>query len=60
MTATITSPSGQTKNVYVTSGSNKSYTDNDAEDGIYRVSFHTYASSLSGTVRVRVSTMPLV
>ena len=60
MTATITNPSGQTKNVYITAGSNKSYTNNDAEPGVYRVSFHTYAATLSGTVRVRISTMPLV
>lgn len=60
MTATITGPSGQTKNVYITAGSNKSYTNNDAEPGVYRVSFHTYGTTLSGTVRVRISTMPLV
>lgn len=60
MTVTITFPSGQTKNVYVTAGSNKSYTNNDAEYGVYRVSFHTYASTLSGTIRVRVSTTPLL
>ena len=60
MTVTITSPSGQTKNLYITSGSNKTYTNNSAEEGTYRLSFHTYASTLSGTVRVRVSTTPLL
>jgi len=56
MTVTITSPSGHTKNLYITSGSNQTYTNNDAEHGVYTLSFHTYASSFSGTVRVRVST----
>ena len=59
MTVTITNPSGQTKNVYVTSGSNKTYTDNNAESGLYTLSFHTYADALSGTVRVRASNVPL-
>lgn len=59
MTVTITSPSGQTKNVYITSGSNKTYTNNDAEAGTYHISLHTYADALSGTLRVRASTMPL-
>ena len=59
MTATITSPSGQTKNIYITSGSNQTYTNNDAEPGSYRVTFHTYADALSGTIRIRVSNMPL-
>lgn len=59
MTVTITSPSGQTKNLYVTSGNDLTYTNNNAEQGVYRVSFHTYADALSGTVRVRVSTTPL-
>lgn len=59
MTVTITFPSGQTKNMYITSGSNQTYTNNDADPGVYRLSFHTYASTLSGTVRVRVSNVPL-
>lgn len=59
MTVTITSPSGQTKNLYITSGSNQTYTNNNAEPGLYRLSFHTYADQLSGTVRVRVSTTAL-
>lgn len=60
MTVTITSPSGKTKNLYITSGSNKTYTDNNAESGIYKLAFHTYADTLSGTVRVRVSTRSLL
>lgn len=61
MTVTITSPSGQTKNIYVTAGNNMTYTNNNAEDdGTYRATFHTYADALSGTIRVRVSTTPLM
>lgn len=60
MTVTITKPSGQTKNVYITAGNNTTYTDNDAKSGFYKLSFHTYAATLSGTVRVRVSTTPLI
>lgn len=59
MTVTITSPSGKKETVYVTSGNNKSYVNNNAETGVYSLSFHTYADALSGTVRVRISTAPL-
>ena len=59
MTVTITSPSGKKETVYVTSGNNKSYVNNNAEAGAYFLSFHTYADALSGTVRVRISTVPL-
>ena len=59
MTVTITSPSGKKETVYVTSGNNKSYVNNNAETGVYSLSFHTYVDALSGTVRVRISTTPL-
>lgn len=60
MTATITSPSGKKTRVSVASGSNKSFVNNNAETGIYSLSFYTASNVLGGTVRVRVSTVPFL
>lgn len=55
MTVTITSPGGQKKNLYVPADTSKTYTENSAKYGKYRVSFQCYGDTLSGTIRVRVS-----
>lgn len=59
MRVTIAEPSGRKVIFYVSAGGNRTYTMNNATDGIHRVSFFTITGELSGTVRVRVSETPL-
>lgn len=58
MTVQITSPNGLTTTFLVPAGGNNKYVSNSAIEGGYDITFRTTGNVLSGTVRVRVSTVP--
>lgn len=59
MTVKITSPNGLTTTFLVPAGGSNQHVSNNATDGGYDITFNTTGNVLSGTVRVRVSTVPL-
>lgn len=58
MTVRITSPNGLTTTFLVPAGGDNKCVSNNAIEGGYDINFSTTGNVLSGTVRVRVSTVP--
>lgn len=59
MTVRITSPKGLTTTFLVPAGGSNKCISNNATEGVHELTFSTTGNVVSGTVRVRVSTMPL-
>lgn len=59
MTVRITSPRGLTTTFLVPAGGNNRCVSNNAVEGGHELTFSTTGNVVSGTVKVRVSTMPL-
>ena len=59
LTVRITEPNNAVKTFYVPAGSNQTYTNNNAVAGIHTLSFRNGTNYVSGTVRVRTSTVAL-
>lgn len=59
MTVKITKPNGLTTTFLVPAGGNNRYVSNNATTGAHELTFSTTGNVVSGTVRVRISTMPL-
>lgn len=58
MTVRITAPTGLTTTFLVPAGGTNKYVSNNATNGAHDLTFSTTGNVLSGTVRVRVSTVP--
>lgn len=59
LTVRITEPNNSVKTFYVPAGNNQTYTNNNAVAGVHTLSFSNGTNYVSGTVRVRASTVAL-